>query len=57
MCSVWKTYSNSLMQIKDDMGDNENIYKFCESDIENMNWMDVVVHNDTIYERKMENVE
>ena len=43
MCWVWKNCLNYV---------NENEFRLCESDIENMDWKNVVVNNDIIYERR-----
>ena len=52
VCNVWKVYTISLMQYKEDVNVNDDRYKLCKSNIDNMNWNDVIKHEDIIYEIK-----
>ena len=47
ICTVWKII---LLQMKQEEKDEK--YKVCEADIENMNWKNIIIHNDIISERK-----
>ena len=49
ICSVWENYTTSILQMNED-GDDR--YKLCEGNNENMNWKNIIIHDDIIYERK-----